>query len=58
MMAFAGAIAASFCCGLSVTSSVDKELGNALAFGADAAINVLVCDEAGHPIEGHVCGGF
>ena len=52
MMAFAGAIAASFCCGLSVTPSVDKELANALAYGADAAINVCVHDEQNHPITG------
>lgn len=57
MMAFAGAIAASFCCGLSVTPSVDKELANALAYGADAAINVFVHDEQNHPITGAcVCG--
>ena len=57
IMAFAGAIAVSFCCGLSVTPSVDKELAKALAYGADAAINVFVHDEQNHPITGAcVCG--
>ena len=46
-------------CGIAVadTPSVDKELAKALAYGADAAINVFVHDEQNHPITGAcVCG--
>ena len=46
-------------CGIAVadTPSVDMGLANALAYGADAAINVFVHDEQNHPITGAcVCG--
>ena len=46
-------------CGIAVASApcVDKELAKALAYGADAAINVFVHDEQNHPITGAcVCG--
>ena len=37
------------------TAGADKAYIDALTFGADAAINVLGCDGAGHPIEGGEC---
>ena len=42
------------CCEIAAASApcVDKELAKALAYGADAAINVFVHDEQNHPITG------
>ena len=50
VLKFAGLVAVLF--SVVHTAGADKAYIDALTFGADAAVNVLVCDEAGHPIEG------
>ena len=50
VLKFAGLVAVLF--SVVNTAGADKAYIDALTFGADAAVNVLVCDEAGHPIEG------
>lgn len=55
VLKFAGLVAVLF--SVVHTAGADKAYIDALTFGADAAVNVLVHDEQNHPITGAcVCG--